>query len=92
MRSGANAGAACEVQAHVRLGPLAILDLWEPMPAPIVAGDAFQVVAGCDKSLASCRDKFANVLNFRGFPDLPGNDYAVAYAVQGADNDGGRLG
>ncbi|KMO27116.1 DUF2163 domain-containing protein [Methylobacterium aquaticum] len=90
--SGANAGAACEVQAHVRLGPLAILDLWEPMPAPIVAGDAFQVVAGCDKSLASCRDKFANVLNFRGFPDLPGNDYAVAYAVQGADNDGGRLG
>lgn len=90
--SGANAGAACEVQAHVRLGPLATLDLWQPMPAPIAPGDGFQVVAGCDKSLASCRDKFANVLNFRGFPDLPGNDYAVAYAVQGADNDGGRLG
>ena len=90
--SGANAGAVVEVRAHARLGPLATLDLWEPMPAPIVAGDAFRVVAGCDKSLASCRDKFANVLNFRGFPDLPGNDYAVAYAVQGADNDGGRLG
>ncbi len=80
------------MRAHARLGPLATLDLWEPMPAPIVTGDAFQVVAGCDKSLASCRDKFANVVNFRGFPDLPGNDYAVAYAVQGADNDGGRLG
>lgn len=90
--SGANAGAAVEVRAHARAGALATLDLWEPMPAPIAPGDAFQVVAGCDKSLASCRDKFANVVNFRGFPDLPGNDYAVAYAVQGADNDGGRLG
>ncbi|AWN54706.1 DUF2163 domain-containing protein [Methylobacterium sp. 17Sr1-1] len=90
--TGANAGAAVEVRAHARTGPLAVLDLWEPMPAPIAPGDAFQVVAGCDKSLASCRDKFSNVLNFRGFPDLPGNDYAVAYAVQGADNDGGRLG
>ncbi len=90
--SGANAGAAVEVRAHGLSGGLASLDLWEPMPAPISPGDTFQVVAGCDKSLASCRDKFANVLNFRGFPDLPGNDYAVAYAVQGADNDGGRLG
>ncbi|BCM87089.1 DUF2163 domain-containing protein [Methylobacterium indicum] len=90
--SGANAGAAVEVRAHGLAGGLASLDLWEPMPAPINPGDTFQVVAGCDKSLASCRDKFANVLNFRGFPDLPGNDYAVAYAVQGADNDGGRLG
>ena len=90
--SGANAGAAVEVRAHGLAGGLASLDLWEPMPAPISPGDTFQVVAGCDKSLASCRDKFANVLNFRGFPDLPGNDYAVAYAVQGADNDGGRLG
>ncbi|KTS40869.1 beta tubulin, autoregulation binding site [Methylobacterium indicum] len=90
--SGANAGAAVEVRAHSLSGGLASLDLWEPMPAPISPGDTFQVVAGCDKSLASCRDKFANVLNFRGFPDLPGNDYAVAYAVQGADNDGGRLG
>ncbi|MET7243027.1 DUF2163 domain-containing protein [Methylobacterium sp. EM32] len=90
--TGANAGAAVEVRAHVRAGALAALDLWEPMPAPISPGDAFQVVAGCDKSLASCQDKFSNVLNFRGFPDLPGNDYAVAYAVQGADNDGGRLG
>ncbi len=90
--SGANAGAAVEVRAHGLSGGLASLDLWEPMPAPISPGDTFQVTAGCDKSLASCRDKFANVLNFRGFPDLPGNDYAVAYAVQGADNDGGRLG
>ncbi|MBK3396623.1 DUF2163 domain-containing protein [Methylobacterium ajmalii] len=90
--SGANAGAAVEVRAHGLAGGLASLDLWEPMPAPISPGDTFQVTAGCDKSLASCRDKFANVLNFRGFPDLPGNDYAVAFAVQGADNDGGRLG
>ncbi|TNC14777.1 DUF2163 domain-containing protein [Methylobacterium terricola] len=90
--SGANAGAAVEVRAHGRAGGLATLDLWEPMPAPIAPGDAFQVTAGCDKSLASCRDKFANVVNFRGFPDLPGNDYAVAYAEQGADNDGGRRG
>lgn len=32
----------------------------------------------CDQRFATCRDVFGNVENFRGFPDLPGNDALVS--------------
>ncbi|MGY2049595.1 DUF2163 domain-containing protein [Methylobacterium sp. JK268] len=89
---GANAGAAVEVRAHARTAGGALLDLWEPATAAMAAGDAFTVTAGCDRALPTCRDKFGNVVNFRGFPDLPGNDYAVSYSRDEAGNDGGRRG
>ena len=41
---------------------------------PIGAGDDFVVRAGCDKRFATCKAKFANVVNFRGFPQMPGDD------------------
>lgn len=29
------------------------------------------ILAGCDKNVTTCRDKFNNVINFRGLPGLP---------------------
>ena len=55
------------------------------------AGDTFSVVAGCDKKFATCKAKFANALNFRGFPHLPGNDAAYGYVVDGGRFDGGPV-
>jgi uncharacterized phage protein (TIGR02218 family) len=44
-------------------------------PGAALAEDAaFTIYAGCDKRLATCRAKFDNVINFRGFPHMPGND------------------
>jgi len=37
----------------------------------------------CDKRFATCRDRFANGINFRGFPHIPGNDFVIAYPVPG---------
>lgn len=31
----------------------------------------FTVYEGCPKTLAACRDRFSNVINFRGFPHVP---------------------
>lgn len=56
--------------------------------ATVAAGDRFRVVAGCDKSADTCRAKFANFLNFRGFPHLPGDDWVTAYPKDGQINDG----
>ena len=67
------------------------LDLWQAMAAPIEAGDAFIVSAGCDKRFATCRDRFANVANFRGFPHMPGNDFALSYPTVDGGHDGGSL-
>jgi uncharacterized phage protein (TIGR02218 family) len=80
--SGANTGLAIEIKEH-RVDGGVHLSLWQTMPEPLAAGDAFVVTAGCDKRFETCAAKFANALNFRGFPHLPGNDFVVAYAVPG---------
>ena len=87
--TGDNAGAIMEIKFHVNNGAEVSFDLWETMPFDIVVGDTFDVTAGCDKSLATCRDRFNNVPNFRGFPYIPGNDAVTSYANTGDANDGG---
>lgn len=72
---GANAGRAMEVKQAS--GGQIVLVL--PMPDAIVSGDAYSVSAGCDKNLSTCRDIYANVENFRGFPFIPGPDAVAAY-------------
>ncbi len=90
--SGGNAGLGIEIKAHRRAGASARLELWQRTVRPIAAGDAFRVTAGCDKRFATCRAKFANVANFRGFPHMPGNDFVVRLPLQGEPGmDGGSL-
>lgn len=90
--SGQNSGLAFDIKAHLRTSGVDILLLWTPTPFPITLGDMAAVVAGCRKSLATCRGKFSNVANFRGYPHIPGADVVTRYAVQGAlDASGGSL-
>jgi uncharacterized phage protein (TIGR02218 family) len=88
--TGRNAGAVQAVRTHLGRNA-ALLDLWEPTALAMAPGDTFALVAGCDRTFESCRAKFGNAANFRGFPHLPGSDYAMTYARPGAQNDGGRL-
>ena len=48
-----------------------------PMPYTIAVGNTYSLIAGCDKTFPTCRDRFSNVLNFRGEPYLPGLDSIV---------------
>lgn len=89
--SGENAGAVSMVEANRVDAGAVVFELAAPPASPISPGDQFDVVAGCDKRWRSCKDKFANVPNFRGFPMLPGNDWVFAGPDAGADNDGGSL-
>ncbi|MDX2264603.1 MAG: DUF2163 domain-containing protein [Hyphomicrobiales bacterium] len=82
--SGANAGRTMEVRTHAG----ANLELWQTMAAAVAPGDAFTITAGCDKTFAACRAKFANGLNFRGFPHIPGNNYVMAPVSTDGQNDG----
>lgn len=85
-------GVAVEVKSHLRDAAGVTLALWQAMPEPIAPGDAFTVTAGCDKFFATCRGRFANSANFRGFPHIPGNDFVMSYPVPGKPgNDGGSL-
>jgi uncharacterized phage protein (TIGR02218 family) len=78
--SGANAGRAIEVKRHDAGGGTVSIELWQEPGQTPVAGDSFEVTAGCDKQFQTCRVKFANAANFRGFPHMPGNDFVSSFA------------
>lgn len=84
---GALAGTVAEIDGQDG----AALSLWLPLsPLPAV-GDRVTVTAGCDGSFATCRTKFSNSARFRGFPHMPGADFAYSYADGDTVHDGGVL-
>jgi uncharacterized phage protein (TIGR02218 family) len=57
----------------------------------VATNDTFDIVAGCDKRFETCQAKFANPVNFRGFPHIPGQDTIIRYAAKGDANSGSVL-
>jgi len=73
--SGACNGLSMEVKEYVWTadnGGQVILTL--PMPYGLQAGDTYSLTQGCDKTVATCNTRFANIYNFRGEPYVPGLD------------------
>jgi len=70
---------------------VAILTLLEAPVRVIAEGDGFSIRAGCDKRMETCGAKFANTLNFRGFPHIPGQDAVLRYATKDGGHEGSVL-
>ncbi len=88
---GGNRGREIEVESQFSHLDETQIRIWLPMPVPISTGDRFSIVAGCDKLFPTCRSKFQNVTNFRGFPHIPGNDFAYRFARSGRANNGAPI-
>ncbi|MBV1866696.1 MAG: DUF2163 domain-containing protein [Marinosulfonomonas sp.] len=67
------------------------IELWQALRADLAVGDMVRLEAGCDKRADTCRLKFSNLLNFRGFPTLPGEDWQISVPKRDGVNDGGSL-
>jgi uncharacterized phage protein (TIGR02218 family) len=74
--SGNNAGRRMEVKEFADTQVVLAL----PMGKSISVGDAFDIIAGCDKTRETCQSKFSNIINFRGEPDVPGTDKLLTTA------------
>lgn len=83
-----SAGGESEVAAHRLETGGAAVELLDPPGAVLAPSASFVIYAGCDKRFDTCGAKFANTLNFRGFPHMPGNDAVVAGPVAGQLMDG----
>lgn len=70
--NGGNAGYQMEVKSYDTVTQEFIL--FQPMPVDIEAGDEFTVKFGCNKGTTHCKDRFSNLVNFRGEPFIPGWD------------------
>ncbi len=68
--TGQNAGYTMDVR---QFSPSAIT-LALPMTYPISMGDTYRLVAGCDKTATTCKQRYNNFINFRGEPYIPGTD------------------
>ena len=88
--TGANAGRAMDVKLHQTSGGSVRVTLWQAMAEAIATGDTFQVTAGCNKRFSTCRERFGNAVNFRGFPHIPGNDFLVSYTTSGEPGHSGK--
>lgn len=64
------------------------IELWQAPGVVPVTGERVRLIAGCDRAATTCRSKFANFVNFRGFPHIPGEDWLTSYPVAGKINDG----
>lgn len=84
--TGANAGLSRPIRVHEDQ----TITLWEGLPADLLPGDSVVAIAGCDKRFATCRDRFGNALNFRGFPLIPAPEFAFVYAQPGEGRHLGR--
>ena len=69
---GQNIGRSMEIKTWTQ--STAAVRLFLPMPMPVTVGDTMTLYPGCDKLLATCRDKFANVVNRRAEDYVPGAD------------------
>lgn len=74
--TGANAGLVQEVKAQTVGGELT---LYLKAPFVIAEADTFSIVPGDDHTLETCRDRFANIASFRGFPKIPGTAALLQY-------------
>ncbi|MCB8836092.1 DUF2163 domain-containing protein [Aurantimonas sp. VKM B-3413] len=87
--AGQGAGLAADIvsAAESGLGTVRFF-LAEAIEAGLAAGDRIKVTQGCDKSFETCRLRFSNSVNFRGFPHMPGADAALAVAKSDGVFDG----
>lgn len=89
--SGRRAGLVERIVSAQRLGGVDILGFDAPVGDWVEPGDELVVSAGCDKSFATCRTRFANGERFRGFPHIPGSDFVLRYPRPGDTLDGRKL-
>lgn len=69
---GGNNGLSMEVKSYAVATRL--LTLFLKMRSTINIGDEFTILPGCDKKRLTCQNKFDNMINFQGEPDVPGED------------------
>lgn len=88
--SGSGAGQSVPIKRDWETQNGREITLWTAMGAPVSAGDTVRLTAGCDKRMETCRNKFNNLINFQGFPDIPGNDWTVAFPASETATGGSR--
>ncbi|MEO0772885.1 MAG: DUF2163 domain-containing protein [Pseudomonadota bacterium] len=86
-------GAAMDLEGSIKRDyfedDIRVIELWRPIRASLTAGDRVHLLAGCDNTIEAHQEKFASLLDFQGFPDLPGDDWSFSDPTRAQILDGG---
>lgn len=74
--SGVNNGIVRSIKAYTNGSPSSVVLSVPLINAPGV-GDTFTIYAGCDKTQATCTNRFSNLINFGGQPYIPSPETAI---------------
>jgi uncharacterized phage protein (TIGR02218 family) len=91
IQSGKAVGRQIDILKHTQIATGGQLESWAPLPLDLSVGDEITLTVGCDRRFSTCRRKFDNHVNFRGFPHIPGNDFLMGYPGRSNRNDGSAL-
>jgi uncharacterized phage protein (TIGR02218 family) len=82
MTSGPNAGNVMEIISYTPVAgtdpTLAEIEIFDNFHFPIIAADTFEAWPGCPKTPEACK-LYENYINYRGEPDVPGQDEYLNY-------------
>lgn len=85
---GQRAGLEDALRSHRRTPEGDVLGFAERVGGWIAIGDQLTVRVGCDRRFSTCKSRFANAANFRGFPHIPGSDYVLRHPRSNDAMDG----
>lgn len=72
-------GANCGLTSVILTAEGSTVQVRDLPHATVEIGCVVELREGCDKRLETCVSRFANAMNFRGEPHLPGNDLLTRY-------------
>jgi uncharacterized phage protein (TIGR02218 family) len=80
--TGDNTDSVMEIEDWTSAGAIT---LFAPLPATPTIGDTFTVRDGCGKSRVDCM-AHDNIVEFRGYPEVPGSDQVLRMPIPGQGN------
>lgn len=89
--SGARAGKTDIIVSQRTIAGETHIEFTEPVADWVEIGDGLTLYTGCDRRFSTCQAKFSNMVNFRGFPHIPGNDFVLRYPRAGSNFGGEPL-
>lgn len=75
IQSGKGRGQVGKIKSDTTEKNERTIQLWQKFGQSPDTGDLLIITVGCDKRASTCRNRFDNFLNFRGFPHIPGEDW-----------------
>ncbi len=89
VRSGQGTGLAGLIKRDRVEGARRVIELWQPLRVDLGPAPEVRLLAGFDGNAQTARLKFANLNNFQGFPDIPGDDWSFTDPTRAGRLDGG---